>query len=167
MAEYNVKYYVFTSEENRALFMRNPLKYINMKLPSKMPPPVTPVVIENLPLRGYMEQSVANLVADALNTLARQKPKYPNLDIKQSVLLYLSLFLKANNPKNNDFTKEKYSTRMTEFEDACQVASYLMYFVKCYHSTIVEYGEDFSEELKEKVVQYERTLNKNLKDWVR
>jgi hypothetical protein len=114
-----------------------------------------------------MEQSVLSVVEEALNQLALEKPKYPDLNVKRSVLLYLSIFLKANNSKNNEHTKEKYLKRLAEFREACSVPSYLNYFVKLYHSTIIDYGESFSEEFQEKVVQYERTLNKKLVDWVR
>ena len=48
---------------------------------------------------GYMEQTVAHLITKSLTAVGLARPKYPFLSTQESALIYLALYLKANNLK--------------------------------------------------------------------
>ena len=57
------------------------------------------VALKGLQAVGYLEQTVADLVAAALTKVGVDKPKLPLLDATSSALLALALELRAANPK--------------------------------------------------------------------
>ena len=65
-------------------------------LPAKLPPPKQPVAVTSLPMLGYLEQTVATAVINALSAVGAQKPKYPFLSSTKSALVYLAYHLKGN-----------------------------------------------------------------------
>ena len=64
-------------------------------LPAKLPPPKKPIAVTSLPMLGYMEQSVATSVINALGAVGYSKPKYPFLDPTKSALVYIAYHLKG------------------------------------------------------------------------
>ncbi|XP_075718379.1 adenylate kinase 9 isoform X2 [Rhinoderma darwinii] len=123
--EYRDKIYIFESEEKLQRFMRLPEKYWNHKLPSKLPPKIEPIMLTSLPLTGYLEQGAATSIIKALNDVGCLKPKYPFLSVKRSALLYIAYHLKAYNPRNSDYIRKKYKTKMEQFVECCELITYL------------------------------------------
>lgn len=64
-------------------------------LPAKLPPPKQPVSVTSLPMLGYLEQSVATSIINALTAVGAQKPKYPFLSSTKSALIYVAYHLKG------------------------------------------------------------------------
>ncbi|XP_043922739.1 adenylate kinase 9 [Protopterus annectens] len=124
-AEYRDKIFIFESEEKLDKFMRKPAKYWNQKLPHKVPPKKEPVLLTSLPMLGYLEQGVATAVIKALTAVGCLKPKYPFLSIKRSALLYMAFYLKAYNPKNSEYVRKKYKKKLEQYEEYCELITYL------------------------------------------
>ena len=118
--KYNGKYYKFTSIENMEKFKSNPNKYINLELP------VRKVNLEQNRLAekkilfnntvNFLEFTFGSLITKGMLELSNNRIKYPYLNVKESSLKYLALFLKANNPKNNKYAQEKYKKILKEFK---------------------------------------------------
>jgi adenylate/nucleoside-diphosphate kinase len=64
-------------------------------LPKKLPPLAAPIPVNGLPVVGYLEQSVASSLTEALSDIGKFKPKYPFKSLKQSAAEYLGLYLKC------------------------------------------------------------------------
>ncbi|KAE8602715.1 hypothetical protein XENTR_v10014094 [Xenopus tropicalis] len=123
--EYRDKIYIFETKEKLQKFMRLPEKYYNQKLPCKLPPKIEPVLLTSLPLTGYLEQGAATALIKAMNDVGCLKPKYPYLNIKQSALLYIAFHLKAFNPRNSDYIRNKYKKKLEQFVERCELITYL------------------------------------------
>uniref|UniRef100_A0A0R3T4R8 Nucleoside-diphosphate kinase n=1 Tax=Rodentolepis nana TaxID=102285 RepID=A0A0R3T4R8_RODNA len=95
LALYRDEIYAFCSEECRTKFMHRPHLYAGLKLPNKLPPKKEPVELHDLPLPGYLEQTVANTLLDALAACSKFRPKYPFISPERSALIYLALQLKV------------------------------------------------------------------------
>lgn len=54
-----------------------------------------PAVVNELPLPGYLEQTVASVLRDALAMCSKFRPKYPFLSPERSALIYVALQLKG------------------------------------------------------------------------
>jgi adenylate/nucleoside-diphosphate kinase len=124
-AEYKKKLYCFASETHLDKFTRRPDKYEVNSLPAKLPPPRQPVAVTSLPMLGYLEQSAAISVINALSAVGAQKPKYPFLSSTKSALIYFAYHLKAYNPKSSDYVRNKYKKKLAYFEEKCSLISYL------------------------------------------
>ena len=117
--KYNGKYYKFSSMENMQKFKMNPKKYINLELP------VRKVNQENNNLSekqimfnntvNFLEFTFGSLITKGMLELSNNRIKYPYLNVKESSLKYLALYLKANNPKNNKYAMEKYKKILKDF----------------------------------------------------
>ena len=118
--KYNGKYYKFTSMENMEKFKLNPKKYINLELP------VRKVNYEQNKLSekkilfnntvNFLEFTFGSLITKGMLELSNNRIKYPYLNVKESSLKYLALFLKANNPKNNRYAQDKYKKILKDFK---------------------------------------------------
>ncbi|KAJ3218873.1 adenylate kinase [Dinochytrium kinnereticum] len=75
IVEYEQKLYAMVSEEKLEKFMRTPWNYINLELPRKLPPKLAPIPVGTLPLIGYLEQSVARTLSEALCAPITPVPK--------------------------------------------------------------------------------------------
>ena len=94
-AEYKNKIYFMLNKDMLEKFMRKPELYANLKLPHKLPPVKNPTNVFNLPMTGYLEQTVAELLKKALNEVGNFKPKFPFLSPTRSALLYIAYYLKG------------------------------------------------------------------------
>ena len=74
---------------------RTPEKYHGLILPRKLPPRSTPLAINQLPMLGFLEQTVSEAVIKALTSVGCFKPKYPFLTARRSALLYVAYHLKG------------------------------------------------------------------------
>merc|ERR1712100_22481 len=95
-------------------FLEKPWVYSDLVLPAKMPASRAQVAMDDLPARGYCEQTLARSVTAALNGLCEQRPKYPGLSVEDSVLKYLALYLRSNNKRE---TKEQHEDSQNLFDD--------------------------------------------------
>ena len=76
-------------------FFRLPEKYWDLKLPHKLPPLKSTMPVTDLPMLGYMEQTVSKAITTALTAVGNFKPKYPFLSTSRSSLLYVAYHLKG------------------------------------------------------------------------
>lgn len=95
-AEYKGKLYFMAGEDMLDKFMRKPEIYGSLKLPHKLPPVKSPMNVFTLPMTGYLEQTVAELIKKALTEAGNFKPKFPFLSPTKSALLYVAYYLKGN-----------------------------------------------------------------------
>ena len=94
-AEYMSKLYFMVNKEALDKFMRKPELYSSLKLPHKLPPVKKQVNLLELPMSGYLEQTVADLLKKGLTAVGNYKPKFPFLSPCKSALLYVAYYLKG------------------------------------------------------------------------
>nr|CDS27889.2 hypothetical transcript [Hymenolepis microstoma] len=121
LALYRDEIYAFCSEECRNKFMHRPHLYAGFKLPNKLPPKKEPLELYDLPLPGYLEQTVASTLLDALAACSKFRPKYPFISPERSALIYLALQLKALNPSSPDYLRHRARQRVYEFEKSSDI----------------------------------------------
>ncbi|KAF7262712.1 hypothetical protein EG68_00023 [Paragonimus skrjabini miyazakii] len=125
LARYEDEIYTFCSNDCLLQFLRKPTTYQNLVLPHKLPPIPAPVVVNALPLPGFLEQTVATALQRALSALGQDRPKFPFLKIKRSALIYMGLHLKGYNPRSPECEKQKYQSKLNDFMDACSLPKWL------------------------------------------
>jgi len=81
--------------------VRSPHLYCSLTLPHKLPPKRDPLVVNSLPMLGYMEQTVALAITKALTAVGMAKPKYPFITTTKSALIYVAFHLKGQLIANN------------------------------------------------------------------
>ena len=146
---------------------RTPQKYANLTPPKRVPPPKVDIPIELLPLPGFLEQSVSGVLVDAFKELVNFKPKFPTKTTKESVLKYLSIYLKAHNPKNNNFTTEKYKEKLAKYQEYCELTGFLLYFARNHSDALLVYGDSLSEDLAAKKKAFDEIDDVNLLQFIR
>ena len=148
--KYNGKYYKFSSMENMEKFKYNPNKYINLELP------VRKVNLEQNKLSekkilfnntvNFLEFTFGSLITKGMLELSNNRIKYPYLNVKESSLKYLALFLKANNPKNNKYAQEKYKKILKEFKRNSELPWEL-------YSVYDKYNKETENKLNKKLIR--------------
>lgn len=108
-----------------AFTFRTPEKYAHLAMPHKLPPKREILPIGQLPILGFLEQALADVIINGLTAVGQLKPKYPCLDTERSACVFLAYFLKAHNPKSPDYVRSKYRKKQRGFEDACDLGKYL------------------------------------------
>ena len=74
---------------------RKPSIYEIDSLPSKLPPIKQPLPVTALPMLGYLEQTVATAITNALSAVGTVKPKFPFLSSTSTALLFVAYHLKG------------------------------------------------------------------------
>lgn len=116
VVQYKDNRYVFVDEEKLVRFFTEPTKYADAQLPVKMPPNVDPVQL--IKLQGtddsitFLEQALGSIVTRGLREVGDNRLKYPTLTVKETMLKLFAIFLKAENPANTSYMKEKYHKKM-------------------------------------------------------
>lgn len=123
--EFKNRIFTMLNDEMREKFLRKPDLYASLKLPHKLPPLKDPLNVMNLPMLGYLEQTVADILIKSLHSVGTFKPKFPFLSPQNSCLLYLGFYLKAYNPKASDYRRKKYKQKLQYFEEQCQLIRFL------------------------------------------
>lgn len=126
---YKDQKYCFESEQKLQRFAQTPGRYNKTELPIKMPPHEDKVNLYTLQMSEdsttFIEQALGSIVTRGLREVSDNRLKYPNLTVKETMLKLFALFLKAENPANTAFMKEKYRERMRRFVTACELAEEL------------------------------------------
>jgi len=126
---YDERPFLLFSEFHLREFLERPWRYADLPLPAKLPPTAVELIIANLPMRGYIEQSMGDLLTAALTTLSELRPIYPTLDRRDSALKFISLYIRAHNGKRRPaHLKAKYDSAFLDFKDCCQAADKLLQF---------------------------------------
>lgn len=117
--------FVFASEEKASRFFMNPSRYHKEVLPVKMPASKDPVLLYQLQKQSesitFMEQALGSVVTRALREVGENRLKYPTLSIKETMLKLFAIFLKAENPANTEYMRQKYLEKMKKFIYRCEV----------------------------------------------
>ena len=125
--EYGGRTFCCADGAARDEMMAAPWKYADLVLPAKLPPKAARLAAQLLPARGFMEQSVQELLERGLVELCALKPKYPTLNTKESALKFLAVYLKAHNPTTKaKHLKHKYGARLHDFTESCTLADRLL-----------------------------------------
>ena len=129
--EYDGKAYFLLDGTAAAEFVRRPWAYAGIKPPAKLPPSAVELIIASLPIRGYIEQSLGDLLTAAVTKLSELRPIYPTLDRKESALKFIALYIRAHNPKRRPaHLKAKFESSYLDYQDCCQAADKLLKFQK-------------------------------------
>lgn len=116
--QYKGKNFVFESSEKLKKFLKTPEKYSNLNVPVKKISEEKSKVSDQINFENtvnYLENHLGSIITKGLLELSQNKIKYPHLSVKETSLKYLALFLKSNNPNNNEFGKVKYGKKLNEF----------------------------------------------------
>lgn len=112
---------------------------------------------------AFLEVGFSKLLMRGLNALENQRLKhsckYPHLSISSSALLFLSLYLKANNPNNESHITHKYSASLQSFMNHCQLITAVAKQYKGMHMT-QNNSNATANTNKEKETQREREREK-------
>jgi hypothetical protein len=96
---YNEQVFLMRGEEELAEFMRFPSRYADVVMPLKLAVDAPKVVLSDLlasgKVTGYLEQTVATKLTDALLALDESRLRHPALSIKQTALMQLAIRLKG------------------------------------------------------------------------
>ncbi len=68
-----------------------------------------------------MEQALGQVVTRGLREVGENRLKYPTLSVKETMLKLFAIFLKAENPANTVYMRDKYRAKMKEFIYRCEV----------------------------------------------
>lgn len=131
------KYYKFLSMEKLRKFKINPKKYVKLKLPVKKVNEEENLLAEKqisfTNTVNFLEFTFGSLITKGMLELSNNRIKYPYLNVKESTLKYLALFLKANNPNNNAYAKKKYGEILKEFVNNSKLPFELYKVFENYH----------------------------------
>ena len=58
-------------------------------------------------------------------SVGRKKPKFPFTSVTQSALLFVTIYLKAKNPAMTEYTRNKWTKILAEFNEDCDNISFL------------------------------------------
>jgi len=121
--------YTFDSEFKLQKFIATPGRYNKAELPVKMPPMEDPVNLHSLQSgedsTTFIEQALGTIVTRGLREVSENRLKYPNISVKETMLKLFALFLKAENPANTEYMRDKYREKMRSFVTRCEMAEEL------------------------------------------
>jgi len=120
--EFKGKVYRFKNEANLLEFMTFPTKYDNAKLDRKPDQRSMEECIFLGDFVGYMHKAVADILVDGLTAIADVRPIYPKTTASNSALLYLALYLKANNPNSEHGERQSAEKNFERYVQACNLA---------------------------------------------
>ncbi len=102
---------------------------------------------------GYLEQSIASIVIEALVELGKSKPKHPKMTIMESAVYYVGLYLKSSNPKSTDFQRKVYKQKFQDFKSESDLIETLSKEMKNFIKPELR-----SIQLKKKMIQFDELL---------
>ena len=123
---YRDNVYLFCSSECRDKFMERPERYADFVINfTRTLAPIDPRTLPNL---GYLEQTVASLIIDAVNQVSISRPKFPGLSPSATAAIFIGIYLKARNEPVSRET-ELYrlaNERIYGYEKILKLASRMM-----------------------------------------
>ena len=121
--------FIFCNAEKAKAFFARPHLYFKTQLPVKLPPKKDPVGLYALSKKDesitYLEQALGNVVTKGLREVGESRLKYPTMSIKETSLKLFALFIKAENPANTAYMKEKYEQKCKDFLEVCTISEEL------------------------------------------
>lgn len=69
----------------------------------------------------FLQQAIGSIVTRALREVGENRLKYPTLTVKETMLKMFAMCLKADNPANTKFMKEKYMKKLEKFISRCEI----------------------------------------------
>lgn len=165
VVQYKMKYYLFDSADKMLKFCQNPDKYFKMKIPVKK------VLDDNHKLTesqvnfentvNYLETNFASLITKGMLELSKNRIKFPHISVKETSIKYLALFLKANNPNNNEYAKTKYAQKFEEFMKSAKLPFGLLNVYNNYHQETDQLKKDLiRKQLNNLAVKYDDIMDK-------
>jgi hypothetical protein len=122
---YKENKYIFENEFKLQRFLANPFKYSRASLPVKMPPHEDKISLFNLQKMedsiAFMEQALGQVATRGLREVSENRLKHPGMSVKETMLKLFALFLKTENPANTEYMKKKYSGKMKQFIQRCEL----------------------------------------------
>lgn len=127
MVRYGERVYTLCSAECRRAFVRRPFAYAEYVMYVRGPAEDGAsscsdrgdhLDVDDLPVPGYLEQTVAGHVGDALTTLSAVKPVYPGLSVDVTAMVYVGLYMGAHGSHDDDLTAY-YRDAFRRFVDTC------------------------------------------------
>ena len=171
LVSFSEKVFCFKNVAQREKFMKRPQKYEKTKLPVKIPPKpdnLVNFILEEFETSvGFLDQMLGQVIIKALLEVGTQKLMFPSLSVKETALKHFALFLKAWNPANTGYQKEKYSKKLWDFKQKCLVQRELYEdgvrkenneLKRWQIENYFEKGEQYSEFIQE--------LNKNVNGYI-
>lgn len=115
--------YLFCSLECREKFISRPWKYANVEINFRHSLPS--VKVNGLPNLGFLEQTVARLIVQAVNRVSVLRAKLPGMTPDVTAAVYIGVYLKIHNPEsdlNDVAVYEEVMRRMNARRKFLQVA---------------------------------------------
>ncbi|CAD8103243.1 unnamed protein product [Paramecium sonneborni] len=151
---------IFANAYNMQLFEMNPQRYKHARLPDKMQlgelqsvKNIAKKVAKRGDCTSYLELHLKNIIIRVLAQLGYQKPKYPTLSCKETVLKFIAISLKANNKNKDAFYRNKYQEKLEKFMKNCTLAQEIQEMYK-----ISQESEIDEETLLQKVEQFDQFM---------
>lgn len=116
--------FAFCSSECQHEFMRRPFFYSQYRMNVVGPEeqqsllPCQRLHVEELPVMGYLEQTISAVVSSALIELTAIKPIYPGLSPRVSAMVFLGLRIGTNS--TDDDVREYYHDAFDRLVNTCQ-----------------------------------------------
>lgn len=92
---YDDKLYLFCSQHCQDQFISRWMKYCDVKI--HFPYNIKDINVTDLPIVGYLEQTMAKRVIEAVNEVAVFRPKIPGLSVAASAAIHMGVILKIRN----------------------------------------------------------------------
>ena len=119
ICEYKGKIYQMLNNKALRKFQENPEKYCKQTIPVKTTTDkIEPGVPTNVDIEQtvtYLETNFGGIITKGMLELASIRIKYPYIDVSETSIKYLALFLKSNNLKNNEYSKFKFNEKFKYF----------------------------------------------------
>ncbi|EQC33656.1 hypothetical protein SDRG_08760 [Saprolegnia diclina VS20] len=102
VAAFDGTVYAFTSVAMKSRFLRAPLVYTALTLPTKLPPIVDENARHlNVTMPGKLEQALSHITEEALVALGHERFKFPGVSVRASAIQFVALFLKSKKKATN------------------------------------------------------------------
>nr|XP_034178651.1 adenylate kinase 9-like [Osmia lignaria] len=123
---YQDNVYLFCTEECREKFLAQNDRYANVDI--KFLHTLPPITIKQLPTLGFLKESVAKWIVEAVNQVSVKRPKIPGLSCSASAAIYIGVYLKTHNPSGANELKiySEVRRRMIGYDNIIRVATRTM-----------------------------------------
>lgn len=123
---YRDNVYLFCSNACRDKFMEKPDKYADVVI--NFTRTLAPIDPRSLPNLGFLEQTVASLIIDAINQVSVSRPKFPGMSPSATAAIFIGTYLKAKNAPVSRETElyRAVNERIYGYEKILKLASRMM-----------------------------------------